>query len=70
MRINIKQAKAESFLVQVYQQDPNNTASLDDDSLVSQEIYQETDDDGIPEMIILELQPGQYVRVDPIEAEG
>jgi len=61
MQITIKQANASSHLVQVYQQDSNFTESSDDDILVSQTMY------GDDEEAVIELEPGQYVRFDPVE---
>jgi hypothetical protein len=63
MKISINQPNATSHIVTTYQQDEISTGSMDDDTIL-QTIACDDDDE-----IEIALNPGQYVRIDPVEAE-
>lgn len=62
MQLTITQENASQYLVNVWQSDAAATDSRDDDELVSSRLFDDDD-----EHIVVELQPGQYVSVDPVE---
>jgi hypothetical protein len=63
MKLTITQENASQYLVNIWQTDAAETDRRDDDALVSSQLF---DDD---EHTVIELQPGQYVSVDPVEGE-
>lgn len=61
MQLTIAQQGAKEYLVNIWQQDPEGTDSRDDDRLMQTQVV--VDDDSVA----IELQPGQYLTVDPME---